>query len=312
MSVRPRRSRSAGPDQLKALLLVLVIFGHTFAERLDDSFTKWLIYGFHMPAFLFLSGYLLRAERLQERSYPELLTDYGRRMLLPWLAVSLLWASTFGVFPTDLRAVAELFTAPQWHLWYVPVLFAMISLTWLAVRLPHPFLLLAGTAAVGWLIWGTPLAEQLPPQLDLVDDRYFSYLVWFVAGFSARNTAALRPHPALLIPGLLAAAVYSYSYQGSDWLAAISFLVLNLCLVTIVPAALDELREPRAGWLVFMGQQSLWVYLFHAFATEPLRDADLPTLVQRTAGLALTALICAVVALWYFRSESKARSAERV
>ncbi len=84
-------SRSAGPDQLKALLLILVIFGHTFAESIDESFTKWVIYGFHMPAFLFLSGYLLRTERLRERDYPQLLTDYSRRMIAPWLVVSVLW-----------------------------------------------------------------------------------------------------------------------------------------------------------------------------------------------------------------------------
>lgn len=288
----PRTSaRSAGPDQLKAILLVLVIFGHTFAEGVGGSFTKWLIYGFHMPAFLFLSGYLLRAERLREREYPQLLMDYSRRMLVPWLFVSVLWAGTFGTFSLEhpVRSVIDLVIAPQWHLWYVPVLFAMITLTWAAVRLPRPYLLLVSLAVVGWAVCATPVAGQLP---DLMDVRYFSYLVWFVAGFLARNILRLRPHPLLLVPGLLAAAGYAHAYQGSEWLAAVSFLVLNLCLVAAVPVALEALHHPLQSWLVLMGRQSLWVYLFHPFVTTPLQRLDLPTPWQRLAGVLVTVLIC--------------------
>ena len=290
-------SRSAGPDQLKAVLLVLVIFGHTFAEGVGESFTKWLIYGLHMPTFLFLSGYLLRAERLRERDYPQLLADYSRRMLAPWLVVSLLWGATFGRFSVEhpIWSTIQLLTGPQWHLWYVPVLFAMISLAWLVVRLPQTYLLLGALAGIGWLVWGTPVADLLPHRAELVDPRYFSYLIWFAAGFLARNVRTPSTHPVLLVPGVLAAAGYAYAYQGSEWLAAISFLVLNLCLVAVVPATLQALRAPLQTWLVFMGRQSLWVYLFHPFITTPLQELDLPTPVQRAAGLLLTAAICALV-----------------
>ncbi|MBT0769390.1 acyltransferase [Kineosporia sp. J2-2] len=298
-------SRSAGPDQLKAILLILVVFGHTYAEGVGQSFTKWLIYGFHMPPFLFLSGYLLRAERLRQRDYPRLLSDYARRMLAPWLIVSALWAATFGSFSLNhpVRSTIELLTLPQWHLWYVPVLFAMISLAWLAVRLPRPHLLLALVAAAGWLAWGTPLASQIPHLPEkLVDARYFSYLIWFVAGFAARNVHTPRARPWLLVPGALGAMLYVGSYQGGAWPAAIGFLVLNLSLVAAVPSLLSALSTPVQGWLVFMGQQSLWVYLFHPFVTRPLQQLALPGLWQRAAGLLLTAAICGVVAVLHRRS----------
>ena len=44
-----------GIDRAKGLLMFLVIYGHTFSMGVDQDVTKWIIYGFHMPAFLYLS-----------------------------------------------------------------------------------------------------------------------------------------------------------------------------------------------------------------------------------------------------------------
>jgi fucose 4-O-acetylase-like acetyltransferase len=80
-----------GPDQLKGILMVLVIFGHTFWQGVGDSWTKWMIYGFHMPMFLFLSGYMISMARFGTRPWGELLRHYWKRMLAAWLVVSVLW-----------------------------------------------------------------------------------------------------------------------------------------------------------------------------------------------------------------------------
>ena len=49
-------------DNYKAFLIVLVVVGHFIEVASDDNVvmetTKWIIFSFHMPAFVFISGYL--------------------------------------------------------------------------------------------------------------------------------------------------------------------------------------------------------------------------------------------------------------
>ena len=50
-------------DNLKAILIFLVVFGH-FLELVEGHKLLYLtIYSFHMPLFLFLSGYFARFDR---------------------------------------------------------------------------------------------------------------------------------------------------------------------------------------------------------------------------------------------------------
>ena len=46
-------------DASKTILIVLVVIGHSRLES-SNPFIVNLIYGFHMPVFFILSGYLLR------------------------------------------------------------------------------------------------------------------------------------------------------------------------------------------------------------------------------------------------------------
>lgn len=53
-------------DNYKALLIILVVIGH-FIEPAYKNNTllytlKWLIFSFHMPAFIFISGYFSKRE----------------------------------------------------------------------------------------------------------------------------------------------------------------------------------------------------------------------------------------------------------
>ena len=48
-------------DNYKAFLIVLVVVGHFIEVASDDNVMmetmKWIIFSFHMPAFVFISGY---------------------------------------------------------------------------------------------------------------------------------------------------------------------------------------------------------------------------------------------------------------
>jgi fucose 4-O-acetylase-like acetyltransferase len=317
-----RGGRSGGPDQVKALLLTLVIFGHTIPEGVSGSLTKWLIYGVHMPAFLFISGYLITRERLLDRSYPQFFLHYLRRMLLPWLVVALAWGLSFGTFNLHrpVHSLVYLVVTPQWHLWYVPVLFAMLTLAWTAVRIPATTAILGGLAALGVLVWGTPLAAQLVPGADgLGDHRYFGYLIWFVLGLAMRNGALRLPSPAVRW-GLATVGAVSYlaGFWLSPWVAALGFIALNAGLLLGLPSLLERLRRPLpgvGGYLSFVGRHSLWIYLLHPFVTMPVHNLNWPSTMERPLGVLVTAAILAALAVVYLsarRSELRGRPSDSV
>lgn len=56
-----------GIDALKGILILLVIAGHFLEGRISENPLRYIIYSFHMPLFLVLSGFLLNRERLRHR-----------------------------------------------------------------------------------------------------------------------------------------------------------------------------------------------------------------------------------------------------
>lgn len=108
--------RDARFDNLKGILIFLVVFGHLL-ELVGGPAADWLyrlIYSFHMPAFVFCSGWFARfdAER------------FFRRLLYPYLVYQTLYL-LFDRLVLHGKAPLQ-YTTPYWLLWY---LFSMMLWT---------------------------------------------------------------------------------------------------------------------------------------------------------------------------------------
>ena len=293
-----------GPDQLKGILMVLVIFGHTFSQGVDDSWIKWMIYGFHMPMFLFLSGYMISMARFGTRPWSELLRHYWKRMLVAWLVVSTLWLAlqepdAFADVPSFLET---LLLRPAFHLWYVPTLFMGVLLLRLLAR-PLAASVAARTAlglaaVAGTLLFQSPLEELVSPVvLDDVDARYAGYFVWILLGVAVRNgwlpRFGLWWLAPLVLAGLLARS-WVYTSDAGPWWSVAAFTVLSLGASLYVPALREALRTPLpiAGeGLRMVGKHSLYVYLLHPFVTDALHVPEVGWVLSAVLGAAVTVAI---------------------
>ena len=60
-------------DNYKALLSILVIIGHFILPCYDNNIlvytVKYVIYAFHMPAFIFISGYFSKKDAPWQKSF---------------------------------------------------------------------------------------------------------------------------------------------------------------------------------------------------------------------------------------------------
>ena len=289
------RRRSPGPDQLKALLLFFVVLGHTYNVGIGDDPTRFLIYSFHMPAFLFLSGYLIDAERLRARSLGGLVVHYWKRMLGYWLLVSALWAAAFGyrVIDSPAKMLENYVLDPRYHLWYVPALMFAIIVAWCCVRLPHAGYLLRASAIAGMFFAIDP-AGLVPPESP-VDTRFYSSLIYFVFGFSVRNRIVppLPVVPAAVTLGI-GLVLKSMAYFEGGAVNLWGNLVLNLGLLSLLPVVLTWLDRPLPGvgkGLVIVGEYSLWVYLLHPFVTAAPWMPELGRPESYVLGVAVTLAI---------------------
>lgn len=309
--------RRLGPDQLRGLLLGIVIFGHTIAATVPNDLTKWMIYSFHMPLFLALSGSLINLEKLRERSVSALLSHYARRMGWQWIVATLLFMGVLGRWPLNWQQwISRGVTDPYFHLWFVPALMFMVMLTWVIVRAGKGLRTMLGIGVVGWVLFDAMQIQYdyAVFRADHVDYRFIGFYLWFVLGIAARSAWMLRIGRwayALVALGLVGVWL-SFGDVGS--LRDLSVLMLNVGLIALLPSMFVWLERPVVGIggaLRIVGQYSLWIYLLHPLVTALLKDNPDSQYSNAVGGLALTAAILGVSAGcgWLFERVTTSRRA---
>lgn len=268
-------SRSLDIDRAKGLGIILVVWGHIPSTSTPDL-PLWLyvsvsvIYYFHMPLFMYLSGFVFFMIGSEDRFWlapARQVMKRLNRLIVPCLTFAVLivlgkyFAASFG--PVDDRvdsiggAFLKIFTNapgnPAISLWYLIVLFVFVTLTpvlWrLGARTFTPLLLIA---IIGW-VFPLPEAYYL--------DRIGEYFIFFVmGGLSARYRAWLRP---LLVSGcglaLLVFGVLCYIMLGHP-------LALLVCGLASLPALHGLFLQ--SFWdadrlMLALGRNSMAIYLMN-------------------------------------------------
>lgn len=59
-------------DIIKGFLIVCVILGHVLLGSIDDNIFRYIIYSFHMPLFMFMSGYMISVSKISQMTFPDI------------------------------------------------------------------------------------------------------------------------------------------------------------------------------------------------------------------------------------------------
>ncbi|HCS72995.1 MAG TPA: acyltransferase, partial [Clostridiales bacterium] len=91
-------------DNLKGLLIVFVVIGHFFdvwaSKYFNIRFIYTFIYLFHMPCFIFISGYLTKdPEKSRGNAFENL--------LVPYIVMSVLWKTYCTIFSIVLHGYSS-------------------------------------------------------------------------------------------------------------------------------------------------------------------------------------------------------------
>lgn len=93
-------------DYVKGILALLVVLGHVIILRYTysdywNSYSTWLIYSFHMPLFIAISGYLTGKD-INIISYKQFIKKKAQRLLYPWLSITTILTILIIIFPSRL------------------------------------------------------------------------------------------------------------------------------------------------------------------------------------------------------------------
>jgi fucose 4-O-acetylase-like acetyltransferase len=276
-------------DRTKGIAILLVVFGHLVARQSPANVTWYdplriVVYLFHMPLFMYLSGYvtfLSGAARTPRAGWPRLLRKRATRLLLPFLLFGLAilcgkllaaHVATVDNVPPDfsdgLRALVwDTEHSPATSVWYIAVLFVFCVATPPLLALDPSRLLLIGVAVALYLL-------PLPPPFYL--DRIGTYFIFFVAGGLAADAGPrwqrivdLTRWPAL---GGLAAVTFlvASGYITFQWTEGAQGFPYKWALLIAgmlaLPAMHGLVRHPpfaRSATLIQLGRYVFVIYLLN-------------------------------------------------
>lgn len=309
MQENNRNPRDYGFDNIKFILMFLVIFGHLleFCEVPGGGYLYQLIYIFHIPCFVFLSGYFT-SDNPSTFRFCKQVTRY-----IVFQGAYLLFAR----FCIEEDAAPH-FSTPYWILWFqlASILYPIFLH---AYRLDSPK---KRYAAVGIAFLVSLLAgfdDSVGYHLAL--SRLLVFQPFFLLGYCYRMEKAtihafLHKSPAarrilygLGLLGPAASALYaldpeltfhvlhrsiSYTNGVHSLMQRAAVSLLALCWVLFFLLIFRRIFPMKIPLISRIGANTLPVYLFHGFLIRLLEDCQ-PSFLDHYLSVILITLFCLVI-----------------
>ncbi|MBC2932748.1 acyltransferase family protein [Nocardioides sp. zg-1228] len=295
-------SRDPWLDNVKMVLVTLVVVGHSIGLVEASAGSHWVydfIYLWHIPAFVFISGYLSKSFEWDRRRLKSLV----HTLLIPYL----LFEPALFYYRREVAdegVEGPLWLIPHWTMWYLIVLLMwrlctpILKRHWLFLPLSVIVSLLGG-------LWNDD---------SLMIPRFLGLLPFFVLGLhlKPRHLAHLddvwvRVAAVPMLVGIGVMALYTDSWAETALLwydtgyaeipidNEIVFQTrLTVMVVGLVGAFSAMALVPRRnlGWLTTMGTATMVVYLFHGFVIKTVKALGWP---EVTDSYPVTGLVVTVI-----------------
>lgn len=267
-------------DLLKGVLIILVFLGHMIPGKLNDTFARYIIYSFHMPLFIGISGFLINVKKYDFRILM-ILRKYLRRLLIPWLIAVLVYFLVVKKNNYSVRLFMVDVYRPYYHLWYVLGLISYIILfgiMWRYISLKqYKWLFILALSFLISIFSKWNIIE------GMFQDNYVNYiigifkhdfrlfnLIFFVIGTYCRNlyekqfvfNRKLNVFMIIVTVLMVLVTIGMFKMDNIE-MKNIMYYALNIPLLILVLQCLVHLNVPKVKVLEFMGRYSLPFYLYH-------------------------------------------------
>ncbi len=282
-TVTKEKARDYLFDNLRAVLIILVVWGHLLTPMKDDydalRSIYIFIYFFHMPAMIFVSGYFSKnLEKIRSSAFVT--------VLVPFLILNI-FNYAFKMLILREEYYGFRFFRPNWGLWYLLALFLwkffLKDILRIRFLLPLSFLFA--------LFCG--FSREFSDYLAL--GRTICFLPFFLLGYycTQEQIARVRRLPKLLAAAaILAVASLSVyvavkadfdvevlylrgPYPQEEEVTAMLYRLLVYAAAIAMIFALTSLIVARKTFLSSLGASTMTVYVLHLFTVPLLEKLEL-------------------------------------
>lgn len=270
-------------DNLRAVLILLVVWGHLLTSLKSDYNSVRIIYifvfFFHMPAMAFISGYFSKnLDKIRNNAFVTLLVPYLILNFFNYL---------FKIYVMGEKMSGFRFLKPYWGLWYLLALFLwkfflkdLIRIRFL-LPLSFAFAVLSG------------FSKEFSEYLGL--GRVVCFLPFFLLGYymTAEHVATIRRLPKLLFAAAVAAvaALSAYlafhrwfgvenlflrkNYSQDSELKGMVLRILVYIVAVVMIISITNLMTAKKSFLSYLGRSTLTVYILHLFTIPVLEKLNI-------------------------------------
>ena len=296
-------------DTMKGMLILLVLLGHCLEQFKGGEMIYRIIYSFHMPAFIFVSGYFAKynAKRI--------LSNF----IVPYILFQTIYRYLDAAYFHPENEFTLQFTTPYWTLWYllVMILFSITipfitqEKTWLQI------MTLLITVAISLFVgYDTTIGYYLALS------RYFVFLPFFIWGYYSKNNSSFLPASntsfqkvflfILLvlsfsficvnknIPTKAFYGAYAYEKLGYQFQTRLIIMLIAVIGIFFLHAIIPDKKIP---FITSLGQHTFPVYLMHSgciLAAKKIGLFQFSTIENIIITLGLMIAICSIFGNKYF------------
>lgn len=262
-------------DLLKGSLIILVIIGHVLQGKLSESISRYLIYSFHMPLFIGISGYLFNINKISSLTFIEIVEKYKFRVIIPWLIASIFYLLLFEfrkiLFPNVILSFKNFL--PNNHLWFIPAFLSWIFLTWTLKKWKmSDQQILIISILLSLIFYVLKSVEPCYAHIQNLGILIKSFIltfrpyfyIFFVIGMVYRNIILNKPIKIeLFLPVILLIIQIFLFFLPNDILGGINFYLLNFFLLNAMLKIAKNEILPKSTIFEWLGINSLGIYLWH-------------------------------------------------
>lgn len=272
-------------DNIKALLIILVVVGHMLSGYTGGNIIAktlyYFIYLFHMPVFIFITGYFSKnVDKSREHAF--------RNFLIPYLVFNSLY-TILGHFSLFNRYTSFRLFSPVWGMWFLLAVFIwrILLKDLIKIRFILPLSFVIGILS--------GFSEEFASYLTL--SRALTYLPFFLLGFYAKkeHIQKMKDFPKwmaymmLFLFGVIAYLISEFKLFNAETLyfrkaysfakQEVSVSVMGRIFIyfasIIILICLFNIFENRYTWYTKIGKNSLTVYIIHLFVVNNLKRIDI-------------------------------------